>query len=202
MVNFGLLAAEIGSPVWVPLQISTGFASCQRYCTASSSRRQPNFAVLNRGRHLYSAGRPLRWELAHISSFKSRKKEWRSDGRRKWFVKTNLNDDYNETERSYQWLHLRLWKMNNDEQTYSAFSVFKLGRDDWFTYKFLLGASLLQTLKSISLMPAMLSMRTLVFLTKHFPIHFNQFPSPYYMIQIFLTNFHSWISQRNSCNYS
>jgi len=27
MVNFGLLAAEIGSGVWAPLQISTGFAS-------------------------------------------------------------------------------------------------------------------------------------------------------------------------------
>jgi len=34
----------------------------------SSSRRQPqpNFAALNRGRHLYSAGRPSRWALAHI----------------------------------------------------------------------------------------------------------------------------------------
>ena len=38
-----------------PLQISTGFASWQRYCTASSSGRQPNFAALNRGRHLCSA---------------------------------------------------------------------------------------------------------------------------------------------------
>jgi len=45
-----------------------GFASWQRYCTASSSGRQPNFAALNRGRHLYSAGRPSRWALAHISS--------------------------------------------------------------------------------------------------------------------------------------
>ena len=27
-----------------------------------------NFAALNRGRHLYSAGRPSRWALAHISS--------------------------------------------------------------------------------------------------------------------------------------
>jgi len=34
---------------------------------ASSSGRQPNFAVLNRGCHLYSAGRPSRWALAHIS---------------------------------------------------------------------------------------------------------------------------------------
>ena len=32
----------------------------------SSSGRQQNFAVLNRGRHLYSAGRPSRWALAHI----------------------------------------------------------------------------------------------------------------------------------------
>jgi len=32
----------------------------------SSSGRQPNFAALKRGRHLYSAGRPSRWALAHI----------------------------------------------------------------------------------------------------------------------------------------
>jgi len=36
-----------------------------RHC---SSGHQPNFAALNRGRHLYSAGRPSRWALAHISS--------------------------------------------------------------------------------------------------------------------------------------
>ena len=51
-----------------PQQISTGFASWQRYCTASSSGRQPDFAALNRGRHLCSAGRPSGWALAHISS--------------------------------------------------------------------------------------------------------------------------------------
>ena len=49
-----------------PLQILTGFASWQRYCTASSSGRQPNFAALNRGRHPCSAGRPSRWAQAHI----------------------------------------------------------------------------------------------------------------------------------------
>jgi len=32
----------------------------------SSSGREPNFAVLSTGRHLYSAGRPSRWALAHI----------------------------------------------------------------------------------------------------------------------------------------
>ena len=49
-----------------PLQISTGFSSWQRYCTSSSSGRQPNFAALNRGRQLRSAGRPSGWALAHI----------------------------------------------------------------------------------------------------------------------------------------
>jgi len=34
----------------------------------SSSGRQPNFAAFNKGRHLYSAGQPSRWALAHISS--------------------------------------------------------------------------------------------------------------------------------------
>jgi len=32
----------------------------------SSSGRQPNSATLNRGCHLYSAGQPSRWALAHI----------------------------------------------------------------------------------------------------------------------------------------
>ena len=68
MVNFGPLAAEIVSLVWGTNQISTGFASWQRYCTctACSSGRQPSFAALNRGRHLCWAGRPSRWALTHI----------------------------------------------------------------------------------------------------------------------------------------
>jgi len=32
----------------------------------SSSGREPNFAALSTGRHLYSAGRPPGWALAHI----------------------------------------------------------------------------------------------------------------------------------------
>ena len=32
----------------------------------ATSGRQPNFAALNRGRHLYSAGRPSHWALTHI----------------------------------------------------------------------------------------------------------------------------------------
>jgi len=35
----------------------------------SSSRRQPKFAALNRGRHIYSAGRPSHCALAHILVF-------------------------------------------------------------------------------------------------------------------------------------
>jgi len=119
IVNFGPLAAEIGSLVWGTQQISMGFATWIRYCSHiaqrkptklrtmfgrlmgwytvytfwrplppngilpgakctlrrsfalsyigsvtarhSSSGRQPNFAALSRGRHLYSAGRPPRW---------------------------------------------------------------------------------------------------------------------------------------------
>jgi len=61
MVNFGLLAAEIVSLVWDTELISTGFASC--YCTATLHSH-----TFNRQRHLYLAGRPSRWALAHVSS--------------------------------------------------------------------------------------------------------------------------------------
>ena len=76
MVNFGPLAAEIVSGVWGTPAIFNGSASWQRYCTAYSSGRQPNFAVLSRGRHLCLAGRPSCWALAHISSFKIFLKKW------------------------------------------------------------------------------------------------------------------------------
>ena len=49
-----------------PYKFQRVFASWQRYCTASSSERQPNFAALNWGRHLCSAGRSSGWALAHI----------------------------------------------------------------------------------------------------------------------------------------
>jgi len=66
MVNFCPLATEILSLVWGTPANFNGFASWQRYCTASSSGRQPKFAALSRGHHLCSAGRPSRWALAHI----------------------------------------------------------------------------------------------------------------------------------------
>jgi len=63
MVNFGPLAAEIVSLVWVIRGNFNGFNVTARH---SSSRRQANFAALNRGRHLYVARRPSRWAFAHI----------------------------------------------------------------------------------------------------------------------------------------
>jgi len=70
MVNFGILTAEIcwrvlGHPCKFQRVSRLGSVTARR----SSSGRQPNFAALNRGRHLYSAGRPSRWALAHISGW-------------------------------------------------------------------------------------------------------------------------------------
>jgi len=67
MKNFGPLAAEIVSLVW---GTPDKFERVSHFGTVtarhSSSGRQPNFAALSRGRHLYSEGRPSRWALAHI----------------------------------------------------------------------------------------------------------------------------------------
>ena len=49
-----------------PCKFQRVCACWKRYCTASSSERQPNFAALNRRRHLCSAGWPSRWAFAHI----------------------------------------------------------------------------------------------------------------------------------------
>jgi len=67
MVNFGPITAENCWRVWGTPANFNGFGGfTARY---SSSGRQPNFAALNRGRHLYWAGRPSHWALAHISSY-------------------------------------------------------------------------------------------------------------------------------------
>jgi len=67
MVNFGSLAAEMVSLVWGTPTNFNGFRVLAAYTARYSSRgRQPNFAALNRGRHLYSAGQPSLWALAHI----------------------------------------------------------------------------------------------------------------------------------------
>jgi len=62
MVNFGPLAAEILSLVWGTPANFNGFRVLAALLHSQT-------AALNRGRHLYSAGRPSRWALAHISSF-------------------------------------------------------------------------------------------------------------------------------------
>ena len=57
MVKFGPLTAETGSGVWDTPENFNGFCVLAAYAQHSSSGRQPNFAALNRGRHLYWAGR-------------------------------------------------------------------------------------------------------------------------------------------------
>ena len=66
MVNFGPLAAEICPVPWGTSANFNGFRVLARH---PSIGRQPNFAALNKGRHLYSAGRPSRWTFAHILVF-------------------------------------------------------------------------------------------------------------------------------------
>jgi len=61
MVNFGLLATEIVSLVWGTPANFNGFR-------VLAALLHSHTAALNRRRHLYSAGRPSRWALAHISS--------------------------------------------------------------------------------------------------------------------------------------
>ena len=68
MVNFGPLTAEIGSGVWgTPANFNVFRVLA---ALLHGSECQPNFAALNRGRHLCSAGRPSRWALAHILVYK------------------------------------------------------------------------------------------------------------------------------------
>ena len=68
MANFGPLAAEIVSLVWGTQGNFSGFRILAALLHGTASGRQPNFAALNRRRHLCSAGRPSLWALAHISS--------------------------------------------------------------------------------------------------------------------------------------
>ena len=69
MVNFGPLTAESCWRVWGTPAIFIGFRVLAALLHGTGSGRQPNFAALNRRRHLYSAGRPSRWALAHILVF-------------------------------------------------------------------------------------------------------------------------------------
>ena len=68
MANFGRLAAQM--ILLASLGQPSKFQRVSRLASVtarhSSSGCQPNVAALNRGRHLYSAGRPSRWASAHI----------------------------------------------------------------------------------------------------------------------------------------
>jgi len=67
MVNFSPLAAEIRWQVWGTPANFHGFPvlAALLHGTLVVGVSQ-TFAALNRGRHLYSAGRPSRWALAYI----------------------------------------------------------------------------------------------------------------------------------------
>jgi len=66
MVNFGLLAAEIGPVVWGTPVNFNGFHVLAALLHGSQVVGISQTAALNRGRHICSAGRPSRWALAHI----------------------------------------------------------------------------------------------------------------------------------------
>ena len=68
MVNFGPLAAEIISLVWGTPGNFNGFRVLAALLHGTLVVGVSQTAALNRGRHLYSAGRPSLWALAHICS--------------------------------------------------------------------------------------------------------------------------------------
>jgi len=68
MVNFGPLTAEIRSGVWGTPANFNGFRVLAALLHGTLVVGVSQTAALNRGRHLYSAGRPSRWALAHICS--------------------------------------------------------------------------------------------------------------------------------------
>jgi len=74
MVNLQLtssweLLVSLGHPCIFQQVLHLGSVTARH----SSSGHQPNFAVLNRGCHLYLAGRPSRWALVYISSWRCKR---------------------------------------------------------------------------------------------------------------------------------
>jgi len=66
MVNFGPLVAEIVSLVWGTPGDFNGFRVLAALLHGTLVVGVSQTAAFNRGRHLYSAGRPSRWALSHI----------------------------------------------------------------------------------------------------------------------------------------
>ena len=69
MVNFGPVAAAIGPVVWGTPANFYEFRVLAALLHGTVVVRVSQTAALNRRRRLYSAGRPSRWALAHISSY-------------------------------------------------------------------------------------------------------------------------------------
>ena len=69
MGNFGPLSAENVSLVWGTPANFNWFRVLAALLYGTLLVDISQTAALNRGRHLYSAGRPSRWALAHVSSF-------------------------------------------------------------------------------------------------------------------------------------
>ena len=68
MVKFGPLAAEIFSLVWGTPGTFNGFRVLAALLHGTLVVGVSQTAAFNRGRHLYSAGWPSGWALAHICS--------------------------------------------------------------------------------------------------------------------------------------
>ena len=66
MVNFGPLVAETVSLVWGTPANFKWFRVLAALLHGTLVVGVSQTAAFNRGRHLYSAGRPSRWALAHI----------------------------------------------------------------------------------------------------------------------------------------
>jgi len=69
MVNFGPPMAEICWRVWGTPANFNGFRVLAAVLHSTVVVGVSQTVSLNRGRHLYSAGRPSRWALAHILVF-------------------------------------------------------------------------------------------------------------------------------------
>ena len=69
MVNFGRLTAKICWRVWGTRANFNGFRILAELLHGTLVVGISQTAALNRGRHLYSAGRPSRWALADILVF-------------------------------------------------------------------------------------------------------------------------------------
>ena len=137
MVNFGPLAAEIVSLVWGTQGDINGFRVLAALLHGTLIVGVSQTAAFIRGRHLYSAGRPSRWALAHIlvhraviikaeqkcltmaytTPFRNNERTWPTDGR------TDGQTDFPQRRAAKlgrcAWSHLRIAR-DDDVETNPA----------------------------------------------------------------------------------